>query len=502
MGSGLDQLREVLGEVSDLQEAIRVLLWDQETYLPAGGFEGRGAVLSTLGRRAHDLFVSDQVTRQLEAAEAEVSSLDFDSDEASLVRVTRRDQERERRIPSELVGEMAEASTAAAPVWREAREKSDYAMFAPHLARNVELSLRRAEAIGFESRPFDALLFTEPGMTTSQLEVIFVGLKEAIVPLVKKIAAKADAVDASCLQGDFPEGPQLGFVNTVIKSLGYSFEQGRMDISTHPFMIGMNPGDVRLTNRVSRDLLTMAIFGGIHESGHGIYGQGISAALARTPLWEGASNGVHESQSRLYENLIGRSRPFWKHWFGELQALFPKQLAKVDAEGFYRAVNRVAPSLIRVEADEVTYNLHILLRFEIENDLLEGRLRVEDVPDAWNAKMVEYLGVEPPNAAEGSLQDIHWSFAGELASFPAYSLGNLISAQLLAAIRKDLPDLDDQVEAGEFGPLLGWLRERVHRHGRKFTPAELLLRVTGQELDARYWVAYAERKFGELYGLN
>src|SRR5437588_4058349 len=502
MGSNLDQLREALGEVSDLQEAFRVLAWDQETFLPAGGFEGRGVVLSTLGRRAHDLFVSDRVTRLLEATEGEVSSLDPGSDEASLVRVTRRDQERDRRIPSELVGEMATASSAAAPVWREARAKSDFAMFAPHLARNVELSLRRAEAIGYESRPFDALLYTEPGMTTSQLEVIFAGLKESIVPLVKKIAAKADAVDAGCLHGDFPEAPQLGFVNTVIERLGFSFEQGRMDISAHPFMIGMNPGDVRLTNRVSRGLVTMAIFGGIHESGHGIYGQGISPALARTPLWDGASNGLHESQPRLYENLIGRSRPFWKHWFGELRALFPEQLAKVDAEDFYRAVNRVEPSLIRVEADEVTYNLHILLRFEIENDRLEGRLKVEDVPEAWNAKMVEYLGVKPPNDAEGALQDIHWSFAGELAGFPAYSLGNLMSAQLLAAIRNDLPELDGQVEAGEFGPLLGWLHERVHQHGRKFTPAELLLRVTGQELDASYWVAYAERKFGDIYGLN
>jgi carboxypeptidase Taq len=246
----------------------------------------------------------------------------------------------------------------------------------------------------------------------------------------------------------------------------------------------------------------MSIFGGIHESGHGIYGQGIAAELARTPLWEGASSGVHESQSRLYENLVGRSRPFWRHWFGDLRSTFPEQLGKVDAEGFYRAINRVQPSLIRVEADEVTYNLHILLRFEVENELLDGRLTVDEVPTAWNAKMEEYLGVEPRTDAEGALQDIHWTFAGEMGVFPAYTIGNLISAQLIAAIEADQPDLQGRLEKGDFAPLLSWLRERVHRHGRKFTPAELLERAIGQPMDAGPWIAYVERKFGEIYGLD
>lgn len=502
MGTDLRRLREVLGEVADLEEAVRLCYWDMETYLPANGFAGRGQVLSTLTRRAHDLFASEQVTRLLEAAETDVNGLDFDSDDASLVRVTRRDHDRERRIPSELVGEMAEASAAASPAWREARDKADYKLFAPHLAKNLELSRRRAEAIGFESRPFDALLYTEPGMTTVQLEAIFAELKEAIVPLVRQIAAKSDRVDDSCLYGEFSAERQRKFVKRVIAAFGYDFERGRMDSSAHPFMIGINPGDVRLTNRVSTEFLPMSLFGGIHESGHGMYGQGHAVELARTPLWDGASSGVHESQSRLYENLIGRSRPFWRHWFGDLQATFPEQLGKVDIEDFYRAINKVQPSLIRVEADEVTYNLHILLRFEIENDLLEGRLEVDEVPAAWNAKMEEYLGVEPPTQAEGALQDIHWTFSGEMGIFPAYTIGNLVGAQLMTAIEADLPDLDARLEAGDFAPLLGWLRERVHRHGRKFTPAELLERAIGQPMDAGPWIAYVKQKFGDIYGLN
>jgi len=502
MSPAVGSLRQVLGEVADLEEATRVLYWDLETYLPAGGFEGRGQVLSTLTRRAHDLLASEQLTRLLDAAEAEVAGLDFDSDDAALVRVTRRDHDRERRVPSELVGEMAEASAVASPAWREARAKADFKLFAPHLATNLDLSRRRAEAIGFESRPFDALLYTEPGMTTSQLEAIFARLKEAIVPLVRRIVAHADRVDDSCLHGDFPAPAQLDFVKRVITGIGYDFERGRMDPAAHPFMIGINPGDVRLTNRVSTEFLPMSIFGGIHESGHGMYGQGIAAELAGTPLWEGASPGIHESQSRLYENLVGRGRPFWKYWFGDLQGAFPEQLENVEVEGFYRAINKVRPSLIRVEADEVTYNLHILLRFEIENDLLEGRLRVDEVPAAWNAKMEEYLGIEPRHDAEGALQDIHWTFAGEMGSFPAYTIGNLVGAQLMEAIEADLPDLAGQLQAGEFAPLQGWLRDRVHRHGRKFTPAELLERAIGRPMDAGPWIAYVERKFGEIYGLT
>lgn len=496
------ELRALLREVADLEEAANLVEWDLETYMPAGGVAGRSGVLGTLRRRAHEAFTGDQVLRLLDRAESEVAGAEYDDDAASLVRVTRREHDRERRVPPQLVAEMAEQSGLAAGAWREARQRADFAAFAPHLAINVEQSRRLADAIGYAERPFDALLYHEPGMTVSQLEGVFNRLKSAVVPFLKQISDRSGRVDAGCLHGDFPEDRQLSLSERMAAELGFDFAAGRQDRSAHPFTSWLNPGDVRITTRVARDYLPMCIFASLHEAGHGIYIQGHDHALDRTPLWRGASPGFHESQSRLYENLVGRSRPYWQHWFGELRKAFPEQLRSVDAEQWYRAVNQVRPSLIRVEADEVTYNLHILLRFELENDLLEGRLRVEEVPAAWNAKMEDYLGVEPSNAAEGPLQDIHWTFIGSLGSFPAYTLGNLISAQLMERVRVDLPDLDAQIEAGEQAPLLGWLREHVHRHGSKFTPAELLMRVTGRELDAQPWIDHIHRKFGEIYGIE
>ena len=496
------ELRELLREVADLEEAANLVEWDLETYMPAAGVAGRSGVLGTLRRRAHELFTSDRVRGLLDRAEAEVAGLEYASDTASLVRVTRREHERERRVPPQLVAEMAEQSGIAGGAWREARQRADFAAFAPHLAINVEQSRRLAEAIGYEQRPYDALLYQEPGMTVGQLETVLNRLKTALVPFLKQIAERADRVDAGCLSGDFPEDRQLSISERMAGALGFDFGAGRQDRSAHPFTSWLNPGDVRITTRVARDYLPMCIFASLHEAGHGIYIQGHDRALDRTPLCFGASPGFHESQSRLFENLVGRSRPYWQHWFGELRETFPEQLGSVDGEQWYRAVNQVRPSLIRVEADEVTYNLHILLRFELENDLVEGRLRVDEVPAAWNAKMEDYLGVEPRNAAEGPLQDIHWTFIGSLGSFPAYTLGNLISAQLMDRVRVDIPDLDGQIQAGEQTPLLGWLRHHVHRHGRKFTPTELLVRITGRELDAQPWIDHIHRKFGEIYGIE
>lgn len=502
MVTATNELRAVLREVADLDEAVNLLSWDLETYAPSGGVTGRAALLGSLTRRSHELFTGDRVGRLLEGAETEVAGLAYEDDAASLVRVTRREHERGRRVPPELVAEMAEQSGLANAVWREARRKSDFAAFAPHLATNVEQSRRLAEAIGYADRPFDALLYQEPGMTVAQLETIFNQLKEAIVPFLRRVSERSDRVDSSCLHGDFSAASQLALSERMVAALGFDFGAGRQDQSAHPLTIWMNPGDVRITTRVDSDYLPMCIFGSLHEAGHAMYTQGHAPELDRTPLWFGASHGFHESQSRLFENLVGRSRPYWRHWFADLQATFPEQLRSVDGEDWYRAVNQVRPSLIRVEADEVTYNLHILVRFELENDLLEGRLRVDEVPAAWNAKMEEYLGVEPRTAAEGPLQDIHWTFIGQLGSFPAYTIGNLISAQLMERLRQDLTDLDAQIEAGDQAELLRWLREHVHRHGKKFTPAELLMRVTGRELDCQPWIDHVHRKFGEIYGIG
>ena len=500
MSNWLEQLKEVLGEVSDINRAAAVLAWDQETYMPPGGVANRADQLTTLRRIAHIRFTADEVGGLLDAVEGGASGLPFDSDEASLVRVTRRDYEHARKLPPDLVAEIARAEATARPVWEKARENADFGLFAPSLEKNVELGKRVADALGYEGRPYDALLDrTEPGLTTDQLRGIFEELRTAIVPLVGDIARHADAVDDSVLHREFdPEG-QVNYALRVVTRLGYDLERGRQDLSTHPFTISFGRGDVRITTRVSRDFFSECLFGSIHEAGHGLYNQGIGQNLDRTPLWGGASPGVHESQSRLWENLVGRSAGFWRHFFPSLRDTFPAQLKGIDDEAFYRAVNKSYPSLIRVEADEVTYNLHILLRFELENALLEGSLKVKDLPEAWRERVKSYLGIDVPDDRDGVLQDIHWSGVS-FATFPGYMLGNLMGAQLMAKVRLEVPDLDAQIEGGELGTLLTWLRTNVYRHGRKFTPNELMERVTGRTLTPEPWIAYVRLKFGALYG--
>ena len=500
MSDSLQRLKEILGEVTDVNRASAVLTWDQETYMPTGGVANRADQLTTLRRLAHVRFTSEEVGRLLEEAEGEVGGLPFDSDDASIVRVTRRDYDLARKLPTELVAEIARAGATARPVWQKARQDSDFKLFEPYLERNVELNRKVADALGYRERPYDALLDrTEPGLTTDQLEAIFAQLKGAIVPLVGDVARHSEAVDDSVLYRGFDPDAQVAYALQVVIKLGYDLERGRQDISTHPFTISFGPGDVRITTRVSRDFFNECLFGSIHEAGHGMYNQGIGQNLDRTPLWSGASPGVHESQSRLWENMVGRSAAFWRYFYPSLRNAFPGPLKGVDEESFFRAVNKSYPSLIRVEADEVTYNLHILLRFELENELLEGSLKVADLPEAWNARIKSYLGIDVPNDREGVLQDIHWSGVS-FAIFPGYTLGNLMGAQLMEKARKELPDLDGTIERGEFGVLLKWLRTNVYRHGRKFTPNELMERVTGQPLTAEPWIAYVRQKFGALYG--
>lgn len=470
--------------------------------MPPGGVNGRAEQLSVLSRLSHVRLTSDEVGRLLEALEGEVAGMDFDSYEASLVRVTRRDYEQARKLSPELVSEMSRAGSMAQPAWRKARQDGDFSLFAPYLERNVELNRRMADALGYRRQPYDALIdYYEPGLTTAQLEEIFDELKQAIVPLVADIARHADVVDDSVLHRGFDPELQLKYALEVVTRLGYDTERGRQDISTHPFSTSFGPGDVRITTRVSRDFFNECLFGSIHESGHAMYNQGMGDDIDRTPLWDGASPGVHESQSRLWENMVGRGRPFWRHFYPSLQKTFAKSLEGVDEETFYRAVNRSYPSLIRVEADEVTYNMHVLLRFELETQMLDGSLKIKDLPEAWNAKIKSYLGLDVPSDRDGALQDIHWSGVG-FGVFPGYTLGNLIGAQLMERVRADLPDLDAQIERGEFSGLLAWLRKHVHRHGRKFTPDELLERATGKPLTAGPWIAYVRQKFGALYGLE
>ena len=495
-----EQLKNKLAEISDLNAAASVLGWDQHTYMPGGGAEARAEQLATLGRLSHEMFTSDQTGELLETATAESAALAYDSDEASLVRVTRRDYDKARRIPPALVAEIARTSSLAMEVWVKAKTEANFSAFRPSLEKLLQLHRELAHCLGFEERIYDALLDQyEPGMKTSQLVRIFCQLKSDLVPLVHSISEKRDRVDDSVLSRHYSGQKQWDFGIEVLRRFGYDLERGRQDKSVHPFTTSFSINDVRITTRVDEQFLPSALFGTLHECGHGLYEQGIKQALERTPLAGGASLGIHESQSRLWENLVGRSRGFWKFFYFRLQSLFPECLSDTPPDQFYRAINRVEPSLIRVEADEVTYNLHILLRFELEVDLLEDRLSVADLPEAWNAKMKNYLGIVPPDDAKGVLQDVHWS-NGLIGYFPTYSLGNILSVQLFEKAHAADPLLHSQIGHGEFGALLEWLREKVHCHGRKFLPAELL-DGAGIHLSAEPYINYLRNKYSEIYGI-
>jgi carboxypeptidase Taq len=497
----LNALKGRLNDVHNLGTAMGLLGWDQQTCMPPGGAGTRAAQMGTLSKLAHELLVSAETGRLLAEAEAEGAGLAYDSDEAALLRAARHDYDLEARLPTDLVVETARTTALAFEEWHQARAASDYGRFAPWLGRIVGLARRRAEALGYPEQPYDALLDEfEPGMRTSRVAAVFDELKAALVPMVRAVAGQADRVDDAVLRRDYAEDRQEEFCREVAARLGYDFSRGRLDRSAHPFSQGMGRGDVRITTRYERNWLPGALFGTIHETGHALYEQGVASELDDTLLGTGASLGIHESQSRLWENLVGRSRGFWSSFFPRLEACFPQALAGVDAEAFYRAVNRCGPSPVRVEADELTYNLHVVIRFEMELGLLSGEIGVADAPAAWNERYRTYLGITPPDDRQGILQDVHWS-GGSIGYFPTYTLGNLMSVQLFDRAVAERPGIPAGIAAGEFDGLLGWLRETVHRHGRKYLPEELLRRATGSPLQAGPYLAYLRRKYGELYAL-
>jgi carboxypeptidase Taq len=496
----IEQLRERLARIADLNAAQAVLAWDQETYMPPGAGASRAHQLATLGRLTHELLTDPAVGELLAQVEAGLDAADPDSDDARLVKVAQRDFDRATRMPSRLVADLAQATSLAQQAWKTARSENDFRRFRPHLERVLELTLEKAEAFGYEQTPYDALLDEyEPDMLTATVESTFEVLRAELVPLVRAIGDRPQP-DATVLYREYGDRPQWEFGLQVIRDFGFDFRRGRQDRSAHPFSTNFSVDDVRITTRVQQGFLPSCLFGTLHEAGHAMYEQGVDPGLDRSPLAAGTSLGMHESQSRLWENLVGRSRPFWRHYYPRLQAIFPAQLGEVAAEAFYRAINRVEPSLIRVEADEVTYNLHIMIRFDLERRLVAGELAVADLPEAWNEASRELLGLVPTRDADGVMQDIHWSI-GAIGYFPTYTLGNLISAQLHAAVLRDIPELDEQIGRADFAPLLGWLRDKVHRHGRKFSADELLHRITGGGLEADSWLAYIRDKFGTLYDL-
>lgn len=500
MNAILKSLKEHLAQARDLAKAGAVLGWDRETYMPPGGSAARARQLSTLSRLSHELLVADEVGEWLELLAPYEAQSDYDSDQASLIRVVRRDYEKARRVPSDLVAEMTEAASLGQQAWVKARQESDFPVFQPHLEKLVALRIRWAECFDYEDSIYDPMLDDfEPGLTTAQVQAVFDAFRHPLVELVAAIAEHQDRVDASCLLGDFDEKAQWDLGVEALKTIGFDFERGRQDKSAHPFTINLSCDDVRITTRFSPDNITSSLFGSIHEGGHALYELGVNPALDTTILGEGASMTLHESQSRLFENIVGRSRPFWRFFYPRLQKHFSR-FRDVDLDTFYRAINQVRPSLIRVEADEVTYGLHIILRFELEQALVTGQLRVSDLPDAWNAKMEEYLGLTPPNDAQGVLQDVHWS-SGLFGYFPDYLLGSMLSIQLFDKARADMPDLISEIEAGELGNLRAWLREKIHIHGRKFTLDEVAERVLGAPFSPQPYLSYLQERYGEIYRL-
>lgn len=500
--TAIASLKLRLLEVDDLNHATALLRWDQATYMPPGGAPARGRQMATLSRLAHDRFTDAEVGRLLERAEKESATLEYDSDDAALLRLTRRNYEQAVRMPSALVSESNEHFANCYQIWTEARPANDFARVRPLLEKTLDISRRIANCFpGYESIADPLIDFSDYGMKASSVRTLFSALRARLVPIARAITSRPRADDA-CLNQHAPEADQLPFGLKVIQRYGYDFQRGRQDKTHHPFMTKFSLGDVRITTRVREHDVTDALFSTLHECGHALYEQGIDQRFEGTPLAGGTSSGVHESQSRLWENLVGRSRGFWEYFYPQLQKAFPTQLGATSLETFYRAVNKVDRSLIRVDADEVTYNLHVMLRFDLELDLLEGRVAVKDLPRVWRERFESDMGLAVPDDKDGILQDVHW-YAGPIGgAFQGYTIGNILSAQFFnAAVRED-PGIPEQIRNGEFVSLHHWLKENLYQHGSKFTAAEIVERATGGPLSIEPYLEYLWNKFQPLYGLK
>lgn len=499
----LRELKKRLAEVSDLRAAAALLHWDQATYMPAGGGEARGKQIATLSHLAHQKLVDERVGELLETLRPLEASTPFEDDTASLIRVTGREYEQAARVPAEFEARLSDHVARVYQTWTTARPANDFFAVAPLLEKTLDLSCELASYFPDTKNGHvaDALInFSDEGMTVEVLRPLFASLRKELVPLVEAISHQPK-IDDSCLRQYFAPDGQVAFANTVAGCIGYDWTRGRCDRTHHPFMTKFSLSDVRITNRVIENDLSDCLFGTIHETGHALYEQGIDRDYESTPLGGGTSSGVHESQSRLWENLVGRSRGFWNSFYPDLQRAFPAQLQNLAREDFYRAINKVERSLIRTESDEVTYNLHVMIRFELELQLLEGKLEIRDLPEAWRASYCDYLGLEPQDDSSGVLQDVHW-FSGTIGgAFQGYTLGNILASQFFDCAQKTHPEIESEIEKGQFETLLYWLRENIYRHGAKFTAPELLARVTGESISIAPYIAYLQKKYSELYAL-
>ncbi len=497
----LQDLKTRLLEASDLEAVNRLLGWDMETYMPPGGGAARARQSATIARLAHEKFTDPAIGKLLDDLRPYEESLPAHADDAALIRVTRREYERAVKVPAEFIARLYEHGAQTYQVWTEARPANDFARVQPYLEKTLDLSRQLAEYFAPYDHIADPLIDNaDYGMKVSTIRPLFAELRARLVPMVHAITSQPPA-DDTCMRQYFPEAGQWAFGVDVARQLGFDFERGRLDKTHHPFTTEFSVGDVRITTRVDEHEFGYALFSTIHEAGHAMYEQGVRADFEGTPLGHGTSAGVHESQSRLWENIVGRGRPFWQHFYPKLQALFPDQLGRVPLETFHRAVNKVQRSLIRTEADEVTYNLHVMIRFDLELQMLEGKLAVRDLPEAWRARYTADLGITPPDDRDGAMQDVHW-YGGIIGgAFQGYTLGNILCGQFYDAALRAHPEIATETAQGQFGTLLGWLRENIYQHGSKFTAAELVERVTGDPLSIEPYLRYLQGKFGELYQL-
>ncbi len=501
MEQKLRELKLRLTEINDLEMAAAVLNWDQSTYMPAGGAPARARQLSTLARISQEKFIDPAVGKLLDDLLPYGESLPYDSDDASLIRVARRKYEKAIKIPPEFLAEFFGHTAETYQAWTEARPANDFASLEAGLQQTIEYSRQYSEYIGNYTHIADPLIdLADEGMQAASIQSLFADLRAQLVPIAQAIMAQAPTDDA-CLHNNFPEDVQLAFGLDIIRRLGYDFQRGRQDKTHHPFMTKFSLGDVRITTRVKENFLGECLFSTIHESGHAMYEQGIRMDLEGTPLAEGTSAGVHESQSRLWENLVGRSLAFWEFFYPQLQMAFPDQLKNVSLDAFYRAINKVERSLIRTDADEVTYNLHVMIRFDLELALLEGSLAVHDLPEAWNARYQSDLGIHAPDDRDGVLQDVHWYGGAVGGVFQGYTLGNIMGALFFEKAVKAHPSIPDDMQNGEFGVLRGWLTENIYQHGQKYTANELIERITGGSLTIDPYIRYLKTKYGSLYQL-
>jgi carboxypeptidase Taq len=493
-------LKRRLREIADLDAVGAVLSWDQATYMPKDGAEARGRQGALISRLTHERMTDVELGRVLDRLAGYAEGLPGDSDEARLIAVARRDFEKAIKVPVDLVERWSALCSAAYEVWKRARPNDDFAAVRPYLEKQLDISREYAELFAPYRHIIDPLIDDrDEGLTCAVVQSLFAQLRRQLLPIVEHVCDQPPADDA-CLHAEFPEAAQIDFGLAVARAFGYDLERGRIDKTPHPFCTKFSSGDVRITTRVKSNDLSEALFSTLHEAGHALYEQGVAPELAGTPLGRGTSMGVHESQSRLWENVVGRSLDLWRHFYPPLRTTFPTALADVPIETFHRAINKVQRSLIRTDADEVTYNLHIILRFDLEVALLEGSLAVEDLPEAWRARYRSDLGVSAPNDRDGCLQDVHWYSGGIGGAFHSYTIGNMLSAQLYAAALRAHPEISDQIAVGEFGTLRAWLGENVYRHGRKFGADEVVRRATGEEMTISPYIAYLREKYGALYG--